>query len=106
MAKLYDLAVKTGEFTGSDGQTKGKWLNVGAVMSGNDGGQYMILDRTFNPAGLPNPENRSNVLVSMFEPKDNAGGGQSQQRQASPAVTNHQAMAPASQPDFDDDIPF
>lgn len=106
MAKLYDLAVKTGEFTGADGQTKGKWLNVGAVMSGNDGGQYMILDRTFNPAGLPNPDNRSNVLVSMFEPKDNAGGGQPQQRQASPAVTNHPANPPSSMSAFDDSVPF
>lgn len=97
MGKLYDLAVKTGSYTDSQGQEKGRWLNIGSVMSGNDGGQFMIIDRTFNPAGLPNPENRTSILVSMFEPKD--GGGQAQQRQSAPA--------PAPAPQIDDgSIPF
>lgn len=105
MAKLYDLAVKTGEYTNAQGETKGKWLNVGAVMEGNDGGQYMILDRTFSPAGLPNPDNRSNVLVSMFEPKE--GGGQSSApRQQQQSTNTPVSQAPSSAMQFDDDIPF
>ncbi len=39
----------------------------------NDNGQFMILDRTFNPAGVPNPDNKSSVLVSMFKADRDSG---------------------------------
>lgn len=106
MGKRYDLAVKTGEYTDNQGQTKGRWLNVGSVMDGNDGGQFIILDRTFNPAGLPNPDNRTSILISMFEPKDGSGGGQQQRapQQQSAPIPEQRAPSPAD--DFGDDIPF
>lgn len=66
--KLYDLVVKTGEYV-SNGETKGRYENVGSMMQG-DNGQFMILKRTFNPAGVANPENKDSVIVSCFEPKD------------------------------------
>lgn len=69
MPKKYDLTVVVGEYTNGQGETKKQYKNIGCVMQG-DNGFYMILDRTFNPAGLPNPENRSNCIVSMFEPRD------------------------------------
>jgi hypothetical protein len=98
MSKKYDAAVKVGEYM-LDGEKKGRYLNVGAVMQG-DNGLYLILDRTFNPAGVPNPEGRSNVIVSFFEPKEQAPRGN-----ARPAA---QRPAPKQvEPDFqDDDIPF
>lgn len=65
MKKLYDLAVKTGEYE-KDGHTKGRYLNIGAIMEKDDGGRFILLNRTFNPAGVPNPENRDNLIVSMF----------------------------------------
>ena len=70
MKKLYDLAVKTGTYE-KDGETKNRYENVGSVMEKDDGGRFILLNRTFNPAGVPNPENRSNVILSMFknEPK-------------------------------------
>lgn len=58
--KIYDLAVKLGDKN---------WLNVGAVLQKDDGGKFIILERSFNPAGVPNPENKSSVILSMFEPK-------------------------------------
>ena len=67
MKKIYDLAVKTGTYQ-KNGETKGRYTNVGSVMEG-DNGQFIILDRTFNPAGVPNPDNKSSVIVSMFAPK-------------------------------------
>lgn len=72
MKKIYDLAVKTGEYQTAQGETKGKWLNVGAVMEG-DNGKFIFLNRTFNPAGISNPENRDNIILSMFEPKKREG---------------------------------
>jgi len=54
-----------------------------------DNGKFIMLDRFFNPAGVPNPDDRANVIVSMFEPKDKAGQAQ-------------QSTAPAQS----DDIPF
>ena len=104
--KVYNLAVKTGEYTGRDGKKKNKWQNVGVVMTGqNDSGYYMMLDRTFNPAGVPNPDNRSTILVSMFEPHEQEGsrGGADRQTNGSAAtgVAPHQ-----NDIDGDEDIPF
>jgi len=67
MAKKYDLAVKVGTYE-KDGETKNRYQNVGVVMEG-ERGPYILLERWFNPAGVPNPDDRSNVIVSMFEPR-------------------------------------
>ena len=64
--KLYDLAVKTGERQMPDGTTKGNYKNVGVVMEGENG-PFMILEKTFNPAGVPG--DRDSIIVSMFQPK-------------------------------------
>lgn len=65
--KLYDLAVKTGEYV-KNGETKSRYENIGAVMQ-NDNGKFIMLKRTFNPAGVNS--DRDNILVSMFEPRQN-----------------------------------
>jgi hypothetical protein len=88
--KLYDLAVKVGTYE-KDGKTKGRYQNIGAVLEGENG-KYLLLDRYFNPAGVPNPDDRANVIVSMFEPKQ--GGGNSAPAQ------------PSNSDSFDDDVPF
>ena len=69
MKKVYDLAVKTGSYTNREGEQKNRYQNIGSVMEG-DNGQFIILERTFNPAGVSNPENRTSIVVSMFTPKD------------------------------------
>ena len=68
MAKIYDLAVKVGTYQ-KDGETKNRYQNIGSVMQDNDGGKFILMDRTFNPAGVMNPDNKSNILISMFKPK-------------------------------------
>ena len=97
MQKKYDLSVKTGSYM-KDGQEKGRYENVGAVMQ-NDNGFFMILKRSFNPAGIINPDNKESVIISMFEPSNNNQGGQQQR-----APQQSQQQAPAD--DFNDDIPF
>lgn len=85
--KKYDAAVKVGEYTDRNGQTKARYENVGTVMMG-DKGPYLVLKRTFNPAGVPNPDNRDSVIVSFFEPRD-----------------EQQAPAPRAQARPQDDLP-
>ena len=70
MAKIKELAVKVG--TNKDG--KAKWKNVGGVFEGPRG-NYIMLDKTFNPAGVPSDSDI--IFISMFDPKpkENAGLG-------------------------------
>ena len=94
MSKKYDLVVKTGEYQ-KNGETKGRYENVGSVMQGEKG-PYIILKRTFNPAGIINPDNRDSVLISCFAPSDRQGQSQSQGGQAQQG----------SGDEFSDSIPF
>jgi hypothetical protein len=103
--KLYDLAVKTGEYQ-SQGQTKGRYENIGAVMRGQDGGQFIMLKKTFNPAGVMG--DRDTVLISCFEPRardgNNNGGGGSGGYDGGSAGGG--ASDPAPSRDLGDTIPF
>jgi len=67
--KVSDLAVKVGTYE-RNGETKGKYINVGLVLEKDDGGSMILLNRTFNPAGVPNPDNKDTVIISRFEVKD------------------------------------
>lgn len=106
--KIYDLAVKVGEYTDRDGNKKGRYMNVGAVLEKDDGGRFMMLERTFNPAGAPNPDGRTTVLLSMFEPRDreDTGGGGGQRQQPAQQQQRPQRQAPVDDVPFDDDVPF
>ena len=87
--KKYDIVAVTGTYM-KDGEEKKRYQNVGAVIMG-DNGPYIILERWFNPAGLPNPDNRDSVFLSLFEPR---------QQQAPQPQFQQQKEG------FDDDIPF
>jgi len=93
--KIKDLAVKTGSYTDRNGETKNRYENIGSLMDG-DNGMYIMLKRTFNPAGIAVENGRDSILISAFDPKP--ADGQPAQQQSSP---RQQAAAPA-----DDDIPF
>lgn len=66
--KKFDLAVKTGSYE-KNGETKNRYQNVGVMIEGNNG-PYILLDKTFNPAGIQ--DGKDKVLISMFEPKGKA----------------------------------
>lgn len=68
--KKYDIVATVGTYQ-KNGETKSRFKNVGVVME-KDGRPYILIDRTFNIAGLPNPDGRDNALLSLFEPRDNA----------------------------------
>ena len=101
MKKLYDLTVKTGSYTNKAGEDKGRYVNIGSVME-NDKGKFILLNRTFNPAGVPNPENKESIIVSMFAPRDNT-------KQDAPDASQLPEFTPRADNPFGDDsseIPF
>ncbi len=87
--KLYDVTVKTGEYTNNQGETKGRYENIGSMMQG-DNGPFLILKRTFNPAGVPNPDNKDSVICSCFEPQHQGQGNQHQAPQQQTGGFNQQ----------------
>ena len=91
--KIKDLAVKIGTYE-KGGETKNRYINIGCILEKDDGGKFMLLERTFNPAGVPNPEGKETLLVSMFDVngEKNQAGNSQPQKQASNAM--------------DDEIPF
>ena len=68
--KKYDIVAKVGTYT-QNGETKGRFMNVGVMME-KDGRPYILLNRTFNPAGINNLDGRDTVLLSLYEPKNEA----------------------------------
>jgi hypothetical protein len=83
------LVVKTGEYTNNQGETKGRYVNIGVVMA-NANGSYVLLDPTVSLSGLLACQNataaakgeqmRDRVMVSVFD-DDNQQQRQPQQPQ-------------------------
>ena len=69
MSKIYDLAVKTGSYTNHQGDEKSKWKTIGSIIETKNGGKVILIDRTFNPAGVPVEYGKDSIMISMFEPK-------------------------------------
>ena len=83
--RTHDLVVKTGEYIRSDGEKKNRYENIGSVFQDDNGGEFMTLKRTFNPAGVPNPDNKDSIIISKFavrdqteapEPQNGVGSGE------------------------------
>lgn len=71
MAKrVADLAVKIGSYTKADGTVKNKYENIGSKFENDNGGSFFTLKRTFNPAGVPNPDNKDSIIISVFDIKE------------------------------------
>lgn len=107
--KLKDLAVKVGTYTDrNSGQEKGRYENIGALMQSDDGSMFIMLKRTFNPAGVPS--DRESILVSAFDPQpreQREDGGMSSKAQAADRAQRPTGGAPAGgYSDMDSEIPF
>lgn len=101
------LAIKVGEFTNQQGETKGEYVKVG-VMLDSQNGEYILLDPTVNIAGCLAKQNmmnhaagkqvRDSVMCSVFTDQNQQQGGQ---QQASQGQQQGQQQAP-QQGGFDD----
>ena len=63
------------------GQQKNRYRNIGVMMEAEKDGQrfqYLLLDKTFNPAGVLTKPGSDKVYVSLFEPRDRTGSDQGQ----------------------------
>lgn len=116
------LTAKVEEYQ-KDGQTKGKYIEIGVLMDGQNG-EYLLLDPSISLAGVLAKQNalaatkcqpqRSSVMVSVFEnSQQQQGWGQPQQPAMQQSQPAQQSQPQQSQPqyneppmDFDDDIPF
>ena len=103
--KTHDLAVKVGSYTNQQGEQKNRYQNVGALMQG-DNGQFIMLAKWFNPAGVQDDRGGESILISVFEPKEREQAPQ--QRPASrPAQRPTSPQQAGGFEDFPDDkIPF
>lgn len=108
MKKIYDIVAKVGEYQGKDGETKARWQTVGAVIEG-DKGPFMLLEKWFNPAGVPDARGGSAVMLSLFSPKERDGSDGEYQASKKPPVNKPNQVSAPTKPgkaSNDDGIPF
>lgn len=94
----HDLMVKVGEYKGQGGKVRNRYTKVGRVLRMDDGGDMYVLDRWFNPAGVPG--DRDSIVLYRFE---------IQERQQPPQQQQQAPRGQTARGDFDgmdDDIPF
>jgi hypothetical protein len=111
--KIKDLVVKVGSYTDrNSGQEKSEWEPVGAIMQNDDGSMFVMLKRTFNPAGVSGQDGRKSLLISAFDPQPRDGQQREPRRDDTPRDGGNgggYGGAPAGsgpRPDMDDEIPF
>lgn len=105
--KLKDLAVKVGSYTDNQGLEKGRYENIGAIMQSDDGNMFVMLKRTFNPAGVPGNADRDSILVSAFDPQQRNGQqSNGQQGGNQRGQSNGGGYGGGGRPDMDDEILF
>lgn len=72
--KVKDLAVVTGTYTNGQGEEKRRYMNCGALMEGDDGNQFIMLNRFINYSSLPRKQGSESLLISVFDLRDREGG--------------------------------
>jgi hypothetical protein len=92
--KVKDLAVATGSYTNSNGEEKRRYMNCGALMEGDDGNQFIMLNRFVNYSILPRKQGSESILISVFDLRDREG-----------STDTGEKPAPVSG-DLDDEVPF
>lgn len=118
--KIRDVVVKVGEYTDHNtGETKGRFENVGALMQNDEDDSFFIMiKRTFNPAGVPKQDERSSILLNCYipqdqrddaKPKQDRSGGDYAARSGGETPSQKAARESPNRPlgdDMSDDIPF
>lgn len=96
--KKYDVSAKVGSYQ-KDGETKTIWKTVGQIRDDGNG-EYLLLDKTFNPAGLPCDPNKDQISLSLFTPRND------NQPRNDRGATQSGTNTGQPLPDVDSNIPF
>lgn len=94
--KVKDISVKVGTYAGANGEEKGRYRNIGAIMRQDDGREFMMLDVMALDSKLVNLNARATkrvedkIMCSLFDPRPPGGR---------PATSGEE-------PPEGDDIPF
>ncbi|RCL02191.1 MAG: hypothetical protein JSC189_000740 [Candidatus Tokpelaia sp. JSC189] len=112
--KIRDIVARTGEYQDGHGKSKGRYVNAGSLLYNHDDKSYFILlKRTFNPAGLPASDKGESdaVVLSCFDPERSGGKGSgSYPRQLSEKggdqSNQYGKQSSGYSHDLDDPVPF
>lgn len=94
--KIKDLVVSVGKYE-SQGKSKNRYVTIGGVFTNDKGGEFIMINRTFSPAGVPNPDNKDSIIVSSFDVVDKVDNSKD---------INKDLDASTSNPMEDQSIPF
>ena len=88
------LLLKTGTYVNGQGETKNNYVELGAIIQGNDGSEYAIIEPTVDLAGVLIKQNamaakegkqqRDSIMCGIFEKQNqnqSQGGFQQQPQQ-------------------------
>lgn len=71
-----ELAVAVSSYTDpATGQQKSRFQQIGVLMRNDQGDDFILLSRSFNPAGVPFKPGSDKIIVSCFDPKPRDGQG-------------------------------
>ena len=106
MSKKYDVVARVGSYTDANGQEKGRFENVGAVITNKNGGFNLLLKKTFNPAGLAEPGNES-ICLFLYEPEKKEQNHPQRSAVRESPMANNPRMNTKPSSDYDDvEVPF
>lgn len=108
---LKELAVATGTYEDrNSGQMKNRYANIGAIMeSTNQQGEtnmFILLDRHFNPAGVPFKPGSDQILISAFDPKPRDGQQRGNDGGSYSGQQNGGGYGGGGHSGYDDEIPL
>lgn len=115
MKVLKELAVAVASYEDRNtGQMKHRYKNIGVLMETENNGQvnrFLMLDRSFNPAGVPFKQGSDKILISLFDPKPRdgqQGGGEGNQQRDDRQQSSQQDAGYGGRrgEDLEDSIPF
>lgn len=111
MKVIKELAVAVASYEDRNtGHMKNRYKNIGVLMESENNGQvnrFLMLDRSFNPAGVPFKQGSDKILISLFDPKPRdgqQGGGSDRGQQQSSQQDAGYGSGGGDMPD--DEVPF
>ena len=108
MVDVKDLCVVVGTYKNKDGEDKPRYETVGVYVTKDDGGNFLKIKASFNPAGAMKRTDDGYIFLSIFDqkPRDNAKPSNSYNDTGQGYKAAKQEPISHSSDVLDDDIPF